>query len=148
MLHDIGMSRIPQFIRNKETPLKGEEKEKLLLHQAAGIKILQKLNLGFDELVQATMEHHERLDGSGYPNRTRENQQSKFGRLCVVADSFSAMITKRVYAAAKDPAAASKELADDKTHYDSRFSVPLANAYLTGRFDVAEQEGDEQNDAN
>lgn len=140
LLHDIGMSRIPQFILNKTTPLKGEEKEKILLHQAAGLKMLQKLELGFEELNQAILEHHERLDGSGYPQHSKEAQQSRFGRLCMVADSFAAMIAKRPYAPAKEPATAGKELADDKVRYDARFSVPLANIYLTGGLEIQAQD--------
>lgn len=144
LLHDIGMSRVPQFVRNKTTPLKSEEKEKILLHQIAGAKMLQKLDLGFDELVQAIMEHHERLDGSGYPQHAKENQQSKFGKLCAVADSFAAMVTTRVYAPSKNPLSASKELAEDKTHYDSKYTVQLANAYLTNRFGTSEKETSKQ----
>lgn len=89
------------------------------------------------------MEHHERLDGSGYPNRLKENQLSKFGRLCTVADSFAAMITTRPYAPAKDYGVASQELASDKARYDARFTVPLANAYLTSRFDLRDEAKEE-----
>lgn len=142
LLHDIGMSRIPLFIRDKNMPLKGEEKDKILLHPLAGIKMLQKLNLGFDEMNQAVLEHHERLDGSGYPGHAKENGISRFGRLCAVADSFSAMITTRPYAPGKDPRSASAELAADKAHYDTRFTTPLANAYLTGVFDLPGEAGE------
>lgn len=137
VLHDIGMSRIPLFIRDKTAPLKGEERDKILLHPVSGVKMLQKLELGFDELTQAVVEHHERLDGSGYPNRAKEDLLSRFGRLCAIADSFSAMITDRPYAPAKTPREASAELAADKARYDARLSTPLANAYLTGMFDLA-----------
>lgn len=146
LLHDIGMSRIPLFILQKNQPLKTDEKDKILLHQLAGVKILQKLNLSFDELSQAVMEHHERMDGQGYPNRLKETQFSKFGRLCAVADSFAAMITTRPYAPAKDCATASQELSSDKGRYDARYTVPLANAYLTGRFDIAKDEIEKKDD--
>ncbi|OMQ02336.1 HD family phosphohydrolase [Lawsonia intracellularis] len=132
ILHDIGMSKIPSFILEKATPLKSEEKEKILLHTLAGVKILQKLNLGFNEITQAVMEHQERLDGSGYPNKLKETHLSKFGKLCAVADSFAAMISNRPYAQAIPPKAAAQLLANDKERYDSTFTVPLLNAYLTG----------------
>ncbi len=136
LLHDIGMSRIPLFIRDKTTPLKGEERDKILLHPLAGIKMVQKLELAFDELNQGIMEHHERLDGSGYPNHLKEENMSRFGRICAVADSFSAMIANRPYAPAKDAQTASAELAAEKNRYDSRFTTQLANAYLTGTLDL------------
>ena len=78
------------------------------------------------------MEHQERLDGSGYPNKLKETHLSKFGKLCAVADSFAAMISNRPYAQAIPPKAAAQLLANDKERYDSTFTVPLLNAYLTG----------------
>lgn len=146
ILHDMGMSRIPSFILQKGTTLKNEEKDKILLHQLAGVKILQKIDMGFEEMNQAIMEHHERLDGSGYPNRLKDNTLSKFGKLCMVADSFSAMITDRPYAKGKPPVQASRELAENKHLYDARYTTPLANAYLTGRFDLSREGKDELDD--
>ena len=136
LLHDFGMSKLPAFILAKSTPLKPEEREKILLHPIAGLKSLQKLNLGFDELDQAIMEHHERLDGSGYPQKIKN--LSKFGTLAAVADSFSAMIATRPYAQAKPPAEAAKELSNDK-RYDPKLTTYLRNAYLTGAFDISKQ---------
>lgn len=144
LLHDIGMSRIPLFLRDKTTPLKSEEKDKILLHPVAGLKMLQKLELGFEELTQAVIEHHERLDGSGYPNHAKEDLLSRFGRLCAVADSFCAMITMRPYGAAKEPRVAGAELAADKTRYDTRFATPLANAYLTGMFELLQTDAPQE----
>ena len=128
LLHDVGMAKVPSFITGKTTPLKPEEKEKIPAHPLAGIKIMRKLELIFDEMRAAVLEHHERLDGSGYPQRLRD--MSSFGRLVAVADSFSAMIAKRPYAAAKDPATAATELAAD-ARYDKTFTVPLRTALLT-----------------
>ena len=141
ILHDIGMSKIPSFILKKTTPLKSEEKEKILLHTLAGVKILQKLNLGFDEMTQAIMEHQERLDGSGYPNKLKEAYLSKFGKLCAVADSFAAMISDRPYAQAIPPKTAAQLLANDKARYDTTFTVPLLNAYLTGALESTLTQG-------
>lgn len=134
LLHDIGMSKIPAFIINRTAPLKTEDRDKLLLHPLAGIKVMQKLDLGFDEMHQAILEHHERLDGSGYPSRTKDNNLSRFGRMVAVADSFSAMICNRPYAPAKSVLEAAKELASNRAKYDLRFTTPLQNAYLTGEF--------------
>ncbi len=131
-LHDFGMSKLPAFILGKSTMLKSEDREKIVLHPSAGLKSLQKLNIGFDELNQAVMEHHERLDGSGYPQKVKD--VSKIGRLVAVADSFSAMITKRVYAPAKKPLEACKELAADKARYEAQYTTVLLHAYMTETF--------------
>ena len=137
LLHDFGMSKLPGFILGKTTSLKPEERDKIVLHPLAGLKSLQKLNLAFDELDQAIMEHHERLDGTGYPQRMKE--PSKFGALVAVADSFAAMLTARPYAPAKAPFEAAKELSSDK-RYDPKLTTALTNAYLTGAFDAPKDE--------
>lgn len=134
LLHDIGMSKVPAFILQKSTPLKVEEKDKLTPHPLVGAKIAQKLGLGFDELQQAALEHHERMDGSGYPRKLKGEEISRFGRLVAVADSFSAMITRRGYATAMEPVDAARTLANDKKRYDERFSALLFHAFLTDAF--------------
>ena len=130
LLHDAGMSKVPAFILSKTTALKTEEKEKIPPHAMTGAKMVQKLDLGWEELVNAALEHHERMDGSGYPRKLKGEQISKIGRIAAIADSFSAMITTRPYAAAKDPLSAAQELAADQK-YDSRYSAMIRNALIT-----------------
>ncbi len=137
LLHDFGMSKVPAFILSKTSALKPEERDKIVLHPLAGLKSLQKLNLGFDELSQAIMEHQERVDGTGYPQKIKE--LSKFGSMVAVVDSFCAMITKRPYAEALPPVEAAKALSADKRYVNSLI-IPLLNAYLTGSLDVSKQE--------
>jgi response regulator RpfG family c-di-GMP phosphodiesterase len=134
ILHDAGMSKVPAFIINKTTPLKPDEKEKIPPHTLIGGKMVQKTELGWDELVQAATEHHERLNGSGYPRKASGNEISATGRLTAVVDSFCAMITTRSYAPAKDLTAAAQELAADTARYDEKYTVPLRNALITKEF--------------
>ena len=134
ILHDVGMSKVPAFIINKNTPLKPDEKEKIPPHTLIGGKMVQKAALGWDELVQAATEHHERLNGSGYPRKTSGNEISSIGRLVAVADSFCAMIAQRAYAPGKDLIAAAQELAADTARYDEKYTVPLRNALITKEF--------------
>lgn len=134
LLHDIGMSKVPQFITAKVGGLKGEERDKVVMHPLVGYKIMQKLNLAFDELAHAIMEHHERLDGSGYPQHFKEEQLSRIGRITALADSFSAMITTRPHAPGKEPAAAAQELAAARTLYDPKFTSTLSSAFATDTF--------------
>jgi len=131
-LQDIGMAKIPAFILNKPGSLKAEELEKVVLHPTVSYKIMQKLDLAFDELAQASLEHHERLDGTGYPQKSKGQQISRIGRIAAIADSFAAMITKRPYAEAKDPTQAAQELAADQKRYDGQLTGYLAAALLTG----------------
>ena len=134
LLHDCGMVKVPAFITSKTTPLKPEEKDKIPVHPVLSAKIAQKLELLSSGAAQIIVEHHERLDGSGYPMKAKGEQVSRLGRLAAVADSFSAMIQKRPYAEAKTPADAARELHADKMRYDANFSMMLFSAYATNAF--------------
>ncbi len=136
LIHDVGMSKIPTFITGKTMPLKQDEKDKIPPHTVLGAKIALKLELMNDEFKQIILEHHERIDGSGYPQKLKGEQISRLGRLAAVADSFASMIQSRPYAPAKSPQDASRELSNDKAHYDQRFSVPLMTAFATNAFSV------------
>ena len=139
LMHDVGMSKVQPFILQKTTPLKPEEKEKIPPHALTGAKMVQKLDLGWDELVHAALDHHERMDGSGYPRKLKGEQISKIGRLCAIADSFCAMIAKRPYAESKDPLQASQEVAND-AKYDPRYASVIRNALVTKEIVMKEPE--------
>ncbi|MFV0423342.1 HD-GYP domain-containing protein [Oleidesulfovibrio sp.] len=136
MLHDLGMAKIPAFILSKTTPLKMEEKDKIPPHPLMGAKIMHKLGLAFDEMRQAQMEHHERLDGSGYPQKLSGERISKLGRIAAIADSFAAMISKRPYAAAMDAMTAAAHLARNTKKYDAKYTARLQAAYVQKLFDT------------
>ncbi len=125
LVHDIGMSKVPPFILTKKGSLKPEEREKILPHSLLSVKIMQKMEVVFDDLLQICFEHHERLDGSGYPQRIKGGQIPATASLAAVADSFAAMITERSYAPAKEPKVAAQELAADQ-----RYNVSVARLLL------------------
>jgi HD-GYP domain-containing protein (c-di-GMP phosphodiesterase class II) len=129
LLHDVGMAKIPAFITGKTTPLKPEEREKIPPHTIAGYKIMHKLDQTYDAMRQATLEHHERLDGSGYPQHIKDI--SPFGRLTAVADAFSAMLQKHPYAPAMQPMTAAKELTNAKQSFDLSLAGKLLVALLS-----------------
>lgn len=133
LTHDIGMSKTPLFLLNRAGPLKQDEKEKINLHPLLGAKIMQKMETGYPEALQACFEHHERLDGSGYPQHGKGNQIHEAGKICAVADSFAAMTATRPYAQAKEYLDAAKELAADG-RYDASLARLLVAAFATGKF--------------
>lgn len=133
LTHDIGMSKVPQFFLTRPGQLKAEEKEKVVLHPLQSAKIMQKMEITANEVLQACFEHHERLDGSGYPQKLKGEQLKSASRIAAVADSFSAMISKRPWADAKDPKDAANELATDP-RYDNRLGRYLVAAYATDTF--------------
>ncbi|THB66780.1 MAG: HD domain-containing protein [Desulfovibrio sp.] len=125
-LHDLGMCKIPQFLRTKTVPLTQEERQKVNMHPMVGAKLAQKLGLTFDEIQQAILEHHERLDGSGYPRKLKDDAMSKLGKIVAVADSYCAMISERPYASAMPPMEAAESLRGD-ARYDAKTANTLYN---------------------
>jgi HD-GYP domain-containing protein (c-di-GMP phosphodiesterase class II) len=136
LLHDAGMAKVPAFILSKTTPLKPDEWEKIPPHPLVSMKIVQKLEIGSEEMRGIVLEHHERLDGSGYPQKLKGEEASRLGRLAAVADSFAAMIQKRPGRDQFTPEDAAKKLAGDKSRYDPHFTTPLMTAYVVNDFSL------------
>lgn len=133
-MHDIGMCKVPQFISAKPAALKMEEREKINVHTFVGYKLFQKMGVVFDELSAAMVQHHERLDGSGYPQRLKAENINRIGRLTAVADTFCAMISTRPYAKAKEMLQAAQELSQDRTRFDPLFTGKLLTALQNNTF--------------
>lgn len=96
LLHDIGKLRIPAEIISKPGKLTDEEFEIIRSHPKLGYDILQPKDL--DERVkQAALQHHERMNGSGYPQRLPGNAINNFSSIVAIADVYDAMTSNRVY---------------------------------------------------
>lgn len=125
-LHDLGMTKVPTFVRTKDKPLTIEERNKINNHTKVGYEMLTRLDLRFVEIEQCVTQHHERVNGSGYPLKSID--QGFSGRLCAVVDSFCAMISKRPYAEAMPFLNAAVELGKGGV-YDQEI-VKSLQAYL------------------
>ena len=97
LLHDIGKRHIPQRILNKAEKLTDEEWALLMEHPTTGFRDLASR----DDLTWAQLmvvyQHHERLDGTGYPAGLEANEIHPWARICAVADVFDAMTCHRPY---------------------------------------------------
>lgn len=108
-LHDIGKCRIPDDILNKPGKLTHDEYKEIQNHTLYGCDILQ--NSTNDRIMAiAALQHHERMDGTGYPNRIADDQIHPVSKVVAVADTYSAMISKRVYQDPRDLLIVLKEL--------------------------------------
>jgi HD-GYP domain-containing protein (c-di-GMP phosphodiesterase class II) len=96
LLHDIGKIGIPDSILLKKGPLDGKEIELMRGHPRTGMNIMSQVKL-LDPMRPAILEHHERLDGSGYPAKLTDKQISWMGRIVAVSDVFDAMTSDRPY---------------------------------------------------
>jgi putative nucleotidyltransferase with HDIG domain len=100
-LHDIGKCKIPDSILNKPGKLTAEEFDEIKKHPIYGYEILQN---SFDDSIVAlaALQHHERMDGKGYPDGLAGNEIHAISRIVAVADVYSAMISSRVYSEKRD----------------------------------------------
>lgn len=110
-IHDIGKIAVPAEILMKPEALTAEEYNLVKLHPATGFKIVH--GIDFDGLVhEAVLQHHERLDGSGYPGGM-DNPIAE-ARILAVADVFDAMTSSRPYRAGKSQAEAIELMYDQE----------------------------------
>ena len=97
MLHDIGKIKIPRYVLNKPGHLSPQEFSIAKRHAMHGYEYL-KADGGFSESVcQGVLYHHERFNGTGYPNGLRGKEIPLYARIIAVADIFDALISDKVY---------------------------------------------------
>lgn len=131
-LHDMGMTKVAPLIRDKTKPLLPDEMQKIRGHTLAGYEMLAKLDIKFPEMEQCVSEHHERLDGSGYPQKLAGGAISEMGRFTGLVDSYCAMRTTRSYAPALEPMVAAKRLFDDTKRYQPELAKRLISLLAAG----------------
>ncbi len=96
LLHDTGKIMTPDHVLKKPGPLTPEEFTIIRLHPVDSGKIVQNIpDLGY--LADAIRGHHERVDGKGYPDQSFGDEIHIYSRIILVADTFDAMTTTRVY---------------------------------------------------
>ncbi|MDR5709300.1 MAG: HD-GYP domain-containing protein [Armatimonadota bacterium] len=108
-VHDVGKIAVRDTILLKPAPLTPEELREMREHVEAGARILGHISLYRDSL-DILLQHHERLDGSGYPKGLRGEEIGLPARILAVADAYDAMTTQRPYRPAKSSEEAVREL--------------------------------------
>ncbi len=93
-VYDIGMTKVSPMLlaKGQFTP---RERRTLCEHPKQGLEILARLNLTRPEITEPVIQHHERLNGIGYPNKLSGDQIGQLGRIAAVSDSYCAMVTAR-----------------------------------------------------
>ncbi|SOC39428.1 HD-GYP domain-containing protein [Ureibacillus acetophenoni] len=102
-LADSGMSKIPPRIIEKKGALIQSEFTEIRKHPVYSYQMVKDLPALKDNMKKAIIEHHERLDGSGYPRGLKIDNISPFSQIIAVADTFHAMTSERSYRAKESP---------------------------------------------
>lgn len=124
LLHDIGKIGIPCEVLKKPSKLSDEEFRVIQLHPVVGAEIAHTLPIR-SEIKQAIIQHHERLDGKGYPHRLQGDSLTLYARIIAVADAYDALTSSRAYR----PARTSKEaMLEIRQHIGTQFDRKVVDA--------------------
>src|SRR4051812_10305223 len=115
LLHDIGKITVPESVLNKPGTLDAAEWDQLRRHPVAGVEYLQRFGGVHPTVLSVTRQHHERLDGSGYPDGLRGDQIDMASRICAVVDSFDAMTAFRPFKDKTLPVEQALKILQDET---------------------------------
>jgi hypothetical protein len=97
MLHDVGKLQVPESVLNKKSSLTEEEWRILRRHPVSGYEYLKAQGVRDEVVLRVALEHHERMDGSGYPNRLKGEELHPASKICAAVDSFDSMTAFRPY---------------------------------------------------
>lgn len=102
LLHDIGKLLVPHEIIDKPTALTDAEYKVIMTHSYKGYEVMK--DQIFDMRIKlCALMHHERCDGSGYPNHLRSDEIIEFAKIVAIADTYDAMTSSRIYRAPMCP---------------------------------------------
>jgi len=101
LFHEIGMTRIPESIYMSNRPLSEKERQAITAHPILGFKMLKEANFP-PSIYLAILEHHENIDGTGYPRRITGDKISTYGKILSVACAYEAATSKRPYRDGQD----------------------------------------------
>jgi putative nucleotidyltransferase with HDIG domain len=136
LLHDIGKAHVPEAILNKPGKLTDDEFAKMKSHVNASLHLLQGVPGIGSVTRQVVAEHHERIDGSGYPNRLAGPAISQYGQMAAIVDVYDAITSDKVYCRGMPPTQALKKLLEwSKHHFDPQLVQTFIRAigiYPTG----------------
>jgi len=119
LLHDVGKMKVPDAVLNKPASLSAQELSVMQSHAALGRDILKQTDGIPEKAILITGQHHERYDGTGYPDKLKEEAISNFGQMASIVDVYDALTSNRVYHKGMEPTAALKKLFEwSKFHFN------------------------------
>ncbi len=126
LLHDIGKIGIDEKLLCKTGRLTAKEKNRLRMHPSIGANILSGIRQMRD-IIPGVLNHHERVDGKGYPAGLKGDQIPLMGKIVGLADCFDAMTSERVY---KDTVSVDKAIAEIENRLGTQFDEKVAAVFL------------------
>lgn len=123
--HDIGKVKVPKEIICKRGKLTQVEFEIVKKHTEFGYDILRTKKVD-ERVIMSALMHHEKCDGSGYPNKLKGSQIDEFAKIIAIADAYEAMTANRCYREALCPFTVIEEFeVNALKHYEPKYIIPL-----------------------
>jgi len=110
LMMDIGMATVPDEILNHPGTLEGNDLQIMRGHVDFGIELVDQSDLDSDVIRDVVAHHHERLDGSGYPEGKSGDQLSTYARMAAIIDTYDSFTSERPWRKAMSPTQALKRL--------------------------------------
>jgi putative nucleotidyltransferase with HDIG domain len=121
LLHDLGKAMMPMEVLNKPGKLTDEEFRIIKSHPVEGHRLLLEGGTVGAVPLDVCLHHHEKVDGSGYPDRLKDEQISMFAKMGAVCDVYDAITSNRPYKAGWDPAESIRKMTEwCNGHFDGR----------------------------
>lgn len=127
ILHDIGNTSIPESLINKPGKLSEGEFIAMKEHVNEGVKLVSGLNALSPIVMEVITQHHERLDGSGYPSGKAGKEISLYGQMAGIVDVYDAITSNRPYHRGMSPTQALKKLLEWSDHH---FDPQLVHSFI------------------
>lgn len=118
LLHDIGKARMPMEVLNKEGKLTDEEYRVIQTHARAGYDMLVEGETLEPQVLDIALHHHEKVDGSGYPDGLKGEEITRLARMGAICDVYDALTSNRPYKKGWSPGVAVQRMMSWKGHFD------------------------------
>jgi putative nucleotidyltransferase with HDIG domain len=121
LLHDLGKAAVPLAVLNKPGKLTDQEFVVVRSHPVAGYQMLKKGGNLPEAVLDACLHHHEKVDGTGYPDKLRGDAISVIARMTAICDVYDAITSDRPYKRGWDPSESLRRMAEwTSDHFDAR----------------------------
>jgi len=128
LLHDIGKIAVEKSIINKTSDLSNDEIKELNRHPLIGYQILSRAKFPWEGVPEIVRNHHEKVNGRGYPDGLKGADISRGARIMALADAFDAMTTDRPY---RKQLPLETALLEIKKHINIQFDTEAASAFFS-----------------
>jgi HD-GYP domain-containing protein (c-di-GMP phosphodiesterase class II) len=129
LLHDLGKAKVPVHLLNKPGRLTEDEYAVMKTHVVETAQLLKNVSHLGEIALNAASQHHERYDGSGYPNKLKGDEISQHGQMLAIVDVYDAITSIRVYHKAMPPTEALRSLYEWS---GAQFNPRLVQAFIKG----------------